>query len=386
MQAVGLHPKPAFGVQQRWLKQPQLLLPVGAKKLAVATCCNSEYRDIVCSMIKHRYAHEIDPNGGSAAAVLARMVEPGQRVLELGTGPGTVTRILHAKGCKVTGVEMDPETLATCAPFCERTLQANLEDPQWAAPLAGESFDAIICADVLEHLRDPRPLLNQLHGFLKPGGSVLMSLPNASHLTVVASLLGGRFPYQKNGLLDHTHLKFYGREDLDALLRECGLLWQHWHTVQVDPAQAELKAYWHLLDQETQAFLKAKCADGEVYQHVVLAQPATEAAHLQKLEIDRAAMVNAHEAQVLELNAQSAAQKAAWLLEKEVTAVQNVSLINGLMAQEKNTQATLAWTESQLQNHKQSIQELHAEIAALKQSTSWRITAPLRKLLRKISD
>ena len=337
-------------------------------------------------MIKHRYAHEIDPNGGSAAAVLARMVEPGQRVLELGTGPGTVTRILHAKGCKVTGVEMDPETLATCAPCCERTVQANLEDPQWAAPLAGESFDAIICADVLEHLRDPRPLLNQLHGFLKPGGSVLMSLPNASHLTVVASLLGGRFPYQKNGLLDHTHLKFYGREDLDALLRECGLLWQHWHTVQVDPAQAELKAYWHLLDQETQAFLKAKCADGEVYQHVVLAQPATEAAHLQKLEIDRAAMVNAHEAQVLELNAQSAAQKAAWLLEKEVTAVQNVSLINGLMAQEKNTQATLAWTESQLQNHKQSIQELHAEIAALKQSTSWRITAPLRKLLRKISD
>ena len=337
-------------------------------------------------MIKHRYAHEIDPNGGSAAAVLARMVEPGQRVLELGTGPGTVTRILHAKGCKVTGVEMDPETLATCAPYCERTVQANLEDPQWAAPLAGESFDAIICADVLEHLRDPRPLLNQLHGFLKPGGSVLMSLPNASHLTVVASLLGGRFPYQKNGLLDHTHLKFYGREDLDALLRECGLLWQHWHTVQVDPAQAELKAYWHLLDEETQAFLKAKCADGDVYQHVVRAQPATDAAHLQKLENDRTAMIKAHEAQVLELNAQSAAQKAAWLLEKEVTAVQNVSLINGLMAQEKNTQATLAWTESQLQNHKQSIQELHAEIAALKQSTSWRITAPLRKLLRKISD
>lgn len=326
-------------------------------------------------MIKHRYAHEIDPNGGSAAAVLARMVEPGQRVLELGTGPGTVTRILHAKGCKVTGVEMDPETLATCAPFCERTVQANLEDPQWAAPLAGESFDAIICADVLEHLRDPRPLLNQLHGFLKPGGSMLMSLPNASHLTVVASLLGGRFPYQKNGLLDHTHLKFYGREDLESLLRECGLLWQHWHTVQVDPSQAELKAYWHLLDDETQAFLKAKCADGEVYQHVVRAQPATEAAHLQKLE-----------SQVLELNAQWAAQKAGWLLEKEVTAAQNLAVINGLVAKEKNTQATLEWTESQLQNHKQSIQELHAEIAAIKQSTSWRITAPLRKLLRQISD
>ena len=393
MQAVGLHPKPAFGVQQRRLKQPQLLLPVGAKKLAVATCCNSEYRDIVCSMIKHRYAHEIDPNGGSAAAVLARMVEPGQRVLELGTGPGTVTRILHAKGCKVTGVEMDPETLATCAPFCERTVQANLEDPQWAAPLAGERFDAIICADVLEHLRDPRPLLNQLHGFLKPGGSVLMSLPNASHLTVVASLLGGRFPYQKNGLLDHTHLKFYGREDLDALLRECGLLWQHWHTVQVDPAQAELKAYWHLLDEETQAFLKAKCADGDVYQHVVRAQPATDAAHLQNLVTQLAELAKQHATEVSAFQAQFSAQQQAWADSAQNTNQQHAAQLKalndqlgGVMQQAQNTQATLNWTESQLQNHKQSIQDLHAEIAALKQSTSWRITAPLRKLLRKISD
>ena len=348
-------------------------------------------------MIKHRYAHEIDPNGGSAAARLARMVEPGQRVLELGTGPGTVTRILHSKGCQVTGVEIDPETLATCAPFCERTVQANLEDPDWAAPLAGEKFDAVICADVLEHLRNPRPLLQQLHSFLKPGGSVLMSLPNASHLTVVASLLGGRFPYQKNGLLDHTHLKFYGREDLNALLRECGLMWQHWHTVQVDPAQAELKAFWHQLDEADQAFLKAKCADGEVYQHVVRAQPATEAAHFEKLVSEHNAMVLQNKAETQELNAKYAAQEQdwntkfsaqqqSWFAEKDFIAAQMAAQLEGVVAKEQNTQATLAWTESQLQNHKQSIQELHLEIEALKQSTSWRITAPLRKLLRKISN
>lgn len=315
-------------------------------------------------MIKHRYAHEIDPNGGSADAVLARMVQPGQRVLELGTGPGTVTRILHSKGCKVTGVEMDPETLATCAPFCERTLQANLEDPNWAAPLAGESFDAIICADVLEHLRDPRPLLNQLHGFLKPGGSVLMSLPNASHLTIVASLLGGRFPYQKNGLLDHTHLKFYGREDLDVLLRECGLLWQYWHTVQVDPAQAELKTYWHQLDEVTQALLKNKCADGEVYQHVVLAQPATEMAHLNALILEKQRMKPQYEDQFLKLKDE----------------------LSRIRESEENAKETLKWTANQLENHKLSIAELKAEILTLQQSTSWKITAPLRKLIQKISN
>jgi len=228
-------------------------------------------------------------------------------------------------------------------------------------------------------------------------------------------LLGGRFPYQKNGLLDHTHLKFYGREDLEALLRECGLLWQHWHTVQVDPAQAELKAYWQQLGEADQAFLKAKCADGDVYQHVVRAQPAIEAAHFEKLASEHKALVQQNKSETQELNAKYAAQEhdwnakyaaqeqdwnekyaaqqKSWLEEKDLTAAQHeaalksmAAQLEGVAAKEQNTQATLAWTESQLQNHKQSIQELHLEIEALKQSTSWRITSPLRRLLSKISN
>ena len=336
-------------------------------------------------MIKHRYAHEIDPNGGSAAAVLASMVEPGQRVLELGTGPGTVTRILHDKGCKVTGVEMDPDTLAACAPFCERTLQANLEDPLWWQPLEGEKFEVIICADVLEHLRDPRPLLEKLPVFLRDGGCVLMSLPNASHLTIVASLLGGRFPYQKNGLLDNTHLKFYGREDLDALLRECGFLWQHWHTVQVDPAQAELKQYWNDLEASDQEFLKSRCADGMVYQHVVRAFPTSAAGHLNKLQKDLMELEQSHRAEVSRMYEKFESEKQAWLEAQRMIAEQVKIELNSLLEVEKNTQETLAWTSEQLSNHKTSIQELVAELQALKTSTSWRMTEPLRALLRKIS-
>ena len=327
-------------------------------------------------MNKHRYAHDIDPNGGSAAARLARMVSPGQRVLELGTGPGTVTRILHSKGCKVTGVEMDPETLAMCAPFCERTLQANIEDPTWHASLAGEKFDVVLCADVLEHLRDPRPLLNLLPEFLNDSGCVLMSLPNASHLSVVASLMAGRFPYQSKGLLDTTHLRFFGRDDIDALLRECGLLWQQWQTVQVDPAQAELSHFWNKLEASEQEYLRAKCTDGLVYQHVVKAYPAHAAGQVVKFQKD-----------IDDLNAQLAAAlqatedlRAAHQLElekrvQETHAVQAHLQANvaQLQAELQNTQGTLAWTEEQLQNHRKSLDEvLH--------SASWKITKPFRAL------
>ena len=58
---------------------------------------------------------------------------------------------------------------------------------------------------------------------------------------------------------------------------------------------------------------------------------------------------------------------------------------NSLFEIEQNTQKTLAWTADQLNNHKQSVKELVTEIQALKNSTSWRITEPLRALLRKIS-
>ncbi len=323
-------------------------------------------------MIKHRCAHEIDPNGGSAAARLARMVSPGQRVLELGTGPGTVTRILHSKGCKVTGVEMDPETLAMCAPFCERTLQANLEDPAWHASLAGEKFDVVMCADVLEHLRDPRPLLNLLPQFLNDSGCVLMSLPNASHLSVVASLMAGRFPYQSKGLLDTTHLRFFGRDDIDALLRECGLLWQQWQTVQVDPAQAELSHFWNQLEAAEQEYLRAKCADGLVYQHVVKAYPAHAAGQVIKFQND----INDLNAQLdAALQATKDLRAAHQLeLEKRVQETQAVhTQVAQLQAELLNTQGTLAWTEEQLQNHRKSLDEVL-------NSNSWKLTKPFRAL------
>lgn len=59
--------------------------------------------------------------------------------------------------------------------------------------------------------------------------------------------------------------------------------------------------------------------------------------------------------------------------------------LNSLREIEKNTQKNLDWTVEQLKNHKHSMQELMAEIQALKTSTSWRLTEPLRALLRKIS-
>jgi hypothetical protein len=92
-----------------------------------------------------------------------------------------------------------------------------------------------------------------------------------------------------------------------------------------------------------------------------------------------------HRAEVSRMHEKFESEKQAWLEVQRMIAEQVKIELNSLLEVEKNTQETLAWTSEQLNNHKTSIQELVAELQALKTSTSWRMTEPLRALLRKIS-
>ena len=72
-----------------------------------------------------------------------------------------------------------------------------------------QSFDYIVCADVLEHLRDPLRMLRDCQARLAPGGTLILSLPNSGHWYFRWNVLLGRFPQHDRGLFDRTHLHFY---------------------------------------------------------------------------------------------------------------------------------------------------------------------------------
>ena len=88
--------------------------------------------------------------------------------------------------------------------------------------LDGEAFDVVVAADVLEHLPDPGRALDLLRPLVKPGGLLLVSLPNVANVTVRLALLFGRFSYTPRGLLDASHLRFFTRRTGHALLVEHG--------------------------------------------------------------------------------------------------------------------------------------------------------------------
>ena len=100
-------------------------------------------------------------------------------------------------------------------------------------------FDAIVAADVLEHLKDPLEALNRLRPFLKPDGFFVISVPNVAHGSVRLALLSGDFEYADIGLLDSTHLRFFTRETLEKLLddAELGLVEMRRHELDLDASE-----------------------------------------------------------------------------------------------------------------------------------------------------
>jgi len=155
----------------------------------------------------------------------------GLDVLDVGCGRATTSERIQQLGNRVTGIEQSAEAADVARERLDAVVTADLTDVDAArAALGNRRFDAILFADVLEHLPWPSDTLRRYAPLLAPGGVVLVSLPNVALWSVRLRLLLGRFDYEDTGVLDRTHLRFFTRRTMDALLRDAGLrprLWSH---------------------------------------------------------------------------------------------------------------------------------------------------------------
>ncbi len=146
-------------------------------------------------------------------------------VLEIGCGTGATGRFIKQKMPEViyTGIEID-ETAANIAKGrIDNVIIGNVEDIDLLSfGIARESFDLIICADVLEHLYDPWKVLNILRGYLKPHGSIVASIPNVQNVSLIKHLIDGNWTYSRYGLLDSTHIRFFTWNEIERLFQGTG--------------------------------------------------------------------------------------------------------------------------------------------------------------------
>lgn len=146
---------------------------------------------------------------------------PQQIILELGAGTCSTLRHIkqHQLAKEVTGVELRqiPGSNQQHS-LIDHFHVADIEKD--VLPLPHEYFDIIICADILEHLADPWEMIEKITGYLKPGGKIIVSIPNIREVKTMYSILfKGDFRYDAaGGIMDKTHLRFFCKKNMEDLL------------------------------------------------------------------------------------------------------------------------------------------------------------------------
>jgi 2-polyprenyl-3-methyl-5-hydroxy-6-metoxy-1,4-benzoquinol methylase len=129
-------------------------------------------------------------------------------ILDIGCGTGAVGRSLKQRGCgMVYGVEVVAQAAEAAKSIYDRVDAADVET--FGFPYEKDFFDYVLCADVLEHLKDPWALLRRIRPLLKPSGTLIASIPNIRNRGIIADLLRGNWDYRDSGIMDNTHLRFF---------------------------------------------------------------------------------------------------------------------------------------------------------------------------------
>jgi SAM-dependent methyltransferase len=162
-------------------------------------------------------------------ALLDKSVFPGSNWLDAGCGTGLLTREICRRGARATGVDASPKMIS--AALAESTSERGLIWFQQIKSIESmgfpsDEFDGVLCSSVVEYVESPLDAFMEFSRLLKPGGKLLVSVPNKRSIVrnvqklcnYAAGLWGGTaFPY-----LDVSKREFTQRE-IGTALRRAGI-------------------------------------------------------------------------------------------------------------------------------------------------------------------
>lgn len=196
------------------------------------------------------HAHDIAGYQQGERAELLPLVPPSaRRVLDVGGGEGHFLRALKdARGCETHLSEYSRQACARAAAWVDHCWPGDfLTQPFAGLPGLPEgatgAFDCVTLLDALEHTAEPQQWLARIRRLLAPSGSLVGSVPNVGHWSVLADLLEGRWDYCPVGIHCITHLRFFTQRTLTDLLAREGFALETVQPVLV-PCPPAWRAHW----------------------------------------------------------------------------------------------------------------------------------------------
>ena len=154
-------------------------------------------------------------------SLLTRYIQTGDRVLQVDCGPGVLAARMIDLGAQVVGVDLSAEAVHRAQTRGVSASQVNLD--RQPLPFADGSFDVVVSDSQIEHRVDYERYLDECARVLRPGGRLVLCVPNTAHWRVRWWLLRGHFPYVEHTPTDWLHLRFFTLPDLRRLLQTRGL-------------------------------------------------------------------------------------------------------------------------------------------------------------------
>lgn len=166
-------------------------------------------------------------NKNDSHSLIATRVKPNSVVLDVGCAQGIIGTYLNKeKNCEVYGIEIDiisSEIAKTKKTYKEifNFSVSNKKSTEYINFFNRKiKFDYIIFADILEHLLDPADVIYEFQKLLNDNGKLIISIPNVSHFDIIHGLMNDRFNYNKTGLLDNTHIRFFTANSFIEMIDE----------------------------------------------------------------------------------------------------------------------------------------------------------------------
>ena len=215
------------------------------------------------------YDWEININNkNDSHTLILDYIEPNTTVLEFGSSTGAMTAYMSQnKKCDVYIVEYDKEAFENARKYAKDGVCADIDQINIEALFPGVVFDYVICADVLEHLRNPQKVLRESKKRLSDDGHFLISVPNIGYNGVIPELIDNRFHYRKNGVLDATHCHFFSYQSIIDMIYEMGYSILDRKITYMDVSKSEFSESWKNTPASVKRYLETR-EYGTAYQFV----------------------------------------------------------------------------------------------------------------------